>query len=356
VLEVDPSGLAADVLLPVLGEPQHRRPARVVERGDAELVDLGLVRDAELLLRLDLGGQAVAVPAEAPLDPASAHRLVAGDDVLDVAGEQMAVVGQARWRRAGRRRRRTRCCRWCRRSAARRSPGTCRRRPSTSGPGPRSPGTGGSTGRRRCGPWGSSPRSSPRARLFVPREDDVTRRPAGRHRGTTSLATRGDGRSLTAVTGRSRPVLLGALPRSALFFRRLAGDGRVDACAGNATARNTPIAAEIPLARPADHALGARVVRRYSHSAGFSAAELRSHGATPHWASTGRARGRRSAGRRGEVPQAQAVGHDEDAAERHRPPPRSSASADRTPATGIAATLYAKAQKRLTFDRRERPA
>ena len=48
--------------------------------------------DAEFLLGLDLGGQAVAVPAEAPLDPSAAHRLVARDGVLDEAGQQVAVV------------------------------------------------------------------------------------------------------------------------------------------------------------------------------------------------------------------------------------------------------------------------
>jgi hypothetical protein len=60
-----------------------------------ELVDLGLVLQAELLLGLGLGGQAVGVPAEAPLDVAAAHGLVARHDVLDVAGEQVAVVRQA---------------------------------------------------------------------------------------------------------------------------------------------------------------------------------------------------------------------------------------------------------------------
>ncbi len=37
----------------------------------------------------------MAVPAEAPLDPLAPHGLVAGDGVLDVAGQQVAVVGQA---------------------------------------------------------------------------------------------------------------------------------------------------------------------------------------------------------------------------------------------------------------------
>ena len=46
------------------------------------------------LHRLELGGQAVGVPAEPALDALAAHRLVARDDVLDVAGEQVAVVRQ----------------------------------------------------------------------------------------------------------------------------------------------------------------------------------------------------------------------------------------------------------------------
>ena len=54
-----------------------------------------MVGEAELLLRLDLGRQAVAVPAEPALDPAAAHGLVAGHHVLDVAGQQVAVVRQA---------------------------------------------------------------------------------------------------------------------------------------------------------------------------------------------------------------------------------------------------------------------
>ncbi|GMA85749.1 hypothetical protein GCM10025868_09990 [Angustibacter aerolatus] len=57
--------------------------------------------DAQLLLGLDLGGQAVAVPAEPALDAAPAHRLEARHDVLHVPGQQVAVVRQAvRERRA----------------------------------------------------------------------------------------------------------------------------------------------------------------------------------------------------------------------------------------------------------------
>ena len=54
-----------------------------------------MAADAEFLLDDDLGRQAVAVPAEAALDALAAHRLIARHDVLDVAGQQVAVVRQA---------------------------------------------------------------------------------------------------------------------------------------------------------------------------------------------------------------------------------------------------------------------
>ncbi len=101
VREVDPAGLTRDVALPVHRVLQHRRPAGVVELVHAEFEDLRLRGDAELLLRLDFGRQAVAVPAEPALDPATPHGLVARNQVLHVAGQQVAVVRQAvRERRA----------------------------------------------------------------------------------------------------------------------------------------------------------------------------------------------------------------------------------------------------------------
>ena len=95
VVEVDPAGLPGDVLLPLVGVPQDRFAAGVVERLDAHPDDLGLVLDAELAFGLDLGRQPVGVPAEPSLDPMTAHGLVARHDVLDVAGQQVAVVRQA---------------------------------------------------------------------------------------------------------------------------------------------------------------------------------------------------------------------------------------------------------------------
>ena len=95
VLEVDPAGLAGHVVLPLVRVLQDRGAAGVVERVDAHGLDLGLVRHAQLLHRLELGGQAVGVPAEAALHAAALLRLVAGHEVLDVPGEQVAVVRQA---------------------------------------------------------------------------------------------------------------------------------------------------------------------------------------------------------------------------------------------------------------------
>jgi hypothetical protein len=63
--------------------------------------DLGVTADAELLLGDHLGGQAVAVPAEAAVHLLAAHRAIAGHRVLHEPGEQVAVVRQAvRERRA----------------------------------------------------------------------------------------------------------------------------------------------------------------------------------------------------------------------------------------------------------------
>ena len=66
-----------------------------VEGLDAVLLDGLAAGDPEFLLGAHLGGQAVAVPAEAALDAVAAHGLVARDDVLGVAGQQVAVVRQA---------------------------------------------------------------------------------------------------------------------------------------------------------------------------------------------------------------------------------------------------------------------
>jgi hypothetical protein len=95
VVEVDPAAHAGDGLAPLLDIGQHHGAARLVEDVHARGRDVRGAGKAQLLLRERLDGQAVAVPAEAALHEMSAHGLVARGDVLDGAGEQMAVVRQA---------------------------------------------------------------------------------------------------------------------------------------------------------------------------------------------------------------------------------------------------------------------
>jgi hypothetical protein len=95
VLEVDPATLAAHIGLPVVGVLQHGLAAGCVELLDAQLKDLALGLQSQDPLCLELGRQPVGVPAEPAFDPAPAHGLVARDEILDVPGEQVAVVRQA---------------------------------------------------------------------------------------------------------------------------------------------------------------------------------------------------------------------------------------------------------------------
>ena len=96
VVEVDPATHARDGLAPFGDVFEHHRAALLVELVDAERLDLVRPRDVEGLLGERLDGEAVRVPAEAAFDIIPAHRLVARHDVLDRAGEEVSVVGQAR--------------------------------------------------------------------------------------------------------------------------------------------------------------------------------------------------------------------------------------------------------------------
>ena len=133
--------------------------------------------------------------------------------------------------------------------------GRCRPRPRTPAPAPRCPGRRAarrSPGSRRVpSPLGyiASPRRRRRLLDLLPHEDDVTRT-SGRHRGTTSLAHpayRAAERAARRAVDDGplpRPVLLSrppaTWPRAVPFFRRLTGDGRVDACAGSLAKRFGP--------------------------------------------------------------------------------------------------------------------
>ena len=92
VAEVHPAGLAGHRVLPLPGVADDRLAAVLVELGDAELGDGRPAGYAQLALGLHLGGQPVAVPAEAAVHPVAPHGLVPGHDILHVAGEQVAVV------------------------------------------------------------------------------------------------------------------------------------------------------------------------------------------------------------------------------------------------------------------------
>src|SRR5699024_6772071 len=92
--EIDPTGLPGDVLLPLVRVTQHRLTALLIEPSDAHLVDLGLVRQTELSLRFEFRGQSVDVPTGTPVDTRATDGLIPGDDILDIAGEQVTVVRQ----------------------------------------------------------------------------------------------------------------------------------------------------------------------------------------------------------------------------------------------------------------------
>ena len=107
LVEVDPVADPLGQPVPVLEVLEDRLAALGVELGDAVALDVVLGLEAELLLDGDLDRQAVAVPAALALDVAAAHRLVAREDVLERAGEDVVGARAARWRSAGPRRTRT---------------------------------------------------------------------------------------------------------------------------------------------------------------------------------------------------------------------------------------------------------
>ena len=79
--------------LPFLLVGEDRLAAALVEPRDAALLDLALVLDAELLLRLDLDRQSVGVPSCHARNVAAAHRLVAADQVLDRTADDVVQTG-----------------------------------------------------------------------------------------------------------------------------------------------------------------------------------------------------------------------------------------------------------------------
>ena len=95
VVEVDPAAHARNRLAPFGDVLEHHRAALLVELVYAERLDLVRARDAKRVLREGLDRESVSVPPEAALDVLAAHRLVARDDVLDRAREEMPVMRKA---------------------------------------------------------------------------------------------------------------------------------------------------------------------------------------------------------------------------------------------------------------------
>ncbi len=98
VLEVHPTRLASHVVFPFARVAQHGSLAGVVESLDADprgSFHLGLVDNAQFTFSFKLCGQTVSVPAKAAFDAMPQLCLVAAHNVFHIAGEEVAVVGQA---------------------------------------------------------------------------------------------------------------------------------------------------------------------------------------------------------------------------------------------------------------------
>ncbi len=96
VVEIDPPPHARHGLAPFGDVLEHHRAALFVELVHAEFLDLGRAGDPQRILGQRLDRQAVRIPPEPALDVLAAHGLVARHDILDRAGQKVAVVRQAR--------------------------------------------------------------------------------------------------------------------------------------------------------------------------------------------------------------------------------------------------------------------
>src|SRR4029077_17558092 len=91
---VDPHADARGERLPVLDVALDRRAACRVEPLDAEVLDLVLPREPELLFDLDLDREAVAVPTTLARHVLAPHRLEARVDVLEDPGPHAGGPGR----------------------------------------------------------------------------------------------------------------------------------------------------------------------------------------------------------------------------------------------------------------------
>ena len=99
VVEVEPEADALGEPHPLLEIGGDALAAQLVELGDAVGLDLLLAVDAEAALDLELHGQAVRVPAGLARHAVAAHRLVAREEVLEDARDDVMRAGPAVGRR-----------------------------------------------------------------------------------------------------------------------------------------------------------------------------------------------------------------------------------------------------------------
>ena len=93
VAHVDPEADALGEALPLLQVGGDALAAVLVEGGDAVVLDLLLAVDPQPALDLELDGQAVRVPARLARHAVAAHRLVAREEVLEDARDDVVRTG-----------------------------------------------------------------------------------------------------------------------------------------------------------------------------------------------------------------------------------------------------------------------
>ncbi len=94
MVEVEPEAETFTHLTPLVDVLVHRRLAARIELGDAELLDLLLAADLQRTLNLELDRETMSVPSGLSRHGEPGHLLVASEDVLVRAGEDVVKTGE----------------------------------------------------------------------------------------------------------------------------------------------------------------------------------------------------------------------------------------------------------------------
>ena len=92
VVKIDPTAHALYGLAPQARVAQHNRPAGLIVLVHAKGPDLRRRLQTEVLLDLHLNRQTVGIPTKTPLYAVAAHGPIPRDNVLEGAGQQVAIV------------------------------------------------------------------------------------------------------------------------------------------------------------------------------------------------------------------------------------------------------------------------